>query len=113
MNPLSNAVIDITAELTNSKYRCSSNFPTSESETAKESNNSDEEDMNGSHLKKKVRHKRARNNTQSTFNTVVNSTIIVKYKKCFGYQKIGFFDIWCRFPFQLFQRKTYAHIILH
>ena len=45
-NPLSNAVIDITAELTNSKYRCSSNFPTSESETAKESNNSDEEDMN-------------------------------------------------------------------
>ena len=71
MNPLSNAVIDITAEL----YRCSSNFPTSES-TAKESNNSDEDDLNGSHLKIKVRHKRARINTQSTINTVVNSTII-------------------------------------
>ena len=72
MNPLSNAVIDITAEL----YRCSSNFPTSESETTKESNNSDEDDLNGSHLKIKFSHKRARINTQSTINTVVNSTII-------------------------------------
>ena len=72
MNPLSNAVIDITAKL----YLCSSNFPTSESETANESNNSDEDDLNGSHLKIKVRHKRARINTQSTINTVVNSTII-------------------------------------
>ncbi len=105
MNPLSNAVIDITAELTNSKYRCSSNFPTSESQTAKVSNNSDEDDMNGSHLKKKVRHKRTRNNTQSTFNTVVNSTIIIKYKKCLGYQKIGFFDIWCWHLFNYFKEK--------
>ena len=54
LNPSSNAVIDITAELINYKYRCLSNFPTSESETAKESNNSDEDDMNGSHLKKKL-----------------------------------------------------------
>jgi hypothetical protein len=50
LNPLSNAVIDITDELTNSKSRCSSNFTTPELETAKESNITDEEDMNVSHL---------------------------------------------------------------
>ena len=61
--PFSNAVIDITAESKNSKYRCSSNFHTSGSETAKESNSYDEDDLNRSHLKKKVRHIRARNNS--------------------------------------------------
>jgi hypothetical protein len=80
-------VVDLTNETNFYEYRSPANFATSDSETAKESNHSDECQDNESRRKKKHRHKRPRNTTHSTIHTIENATIVDKIKKCAGYQK--------------------------
>jgi hypothetical protein len=58
------------------------------------------------------RHKRKKNNTNSTMGTV-NATVVEKPTKCSGYHNLDLAgEFWLKFPFQLLQRPGYEHLVI-